>query len=251
MGAAVELINGWIWPLAAAPFIGSFLGVLVRRLPAGRDVVASRSACEACGVALPPWTMVPLLSFAALRGRCHACRAPISRLHPAIELASLAVAASAAWRVPGGPFLWTGCVLGWTLLALGWIDAQTFLLPDVLTLPLILAGLAQSWALTPDLLLDHSLAAAGAYTMLYLLAWAYRRLRGREGLGLGDAKLLAAGGAWLGIVALPWVAVAGSVFALLWALCMRARGTPLSGGLKLPFGPFIAAAIWCAWLIGP
>jgi leader peptidase (prepilin peptidase)/N-methyltransferase len=251
MGDAVELMNGWILPVAAAPFIGSFLGVVVRRLPEGRTIVRGRSCCEACGATLSPGEMVPLLSYALQRGRCRRCRAPIAPMHLAIELAALAVAVSAAIRVPGGAFLWTGCVLGWTLLTLAWIDARTFRLPDVLTLPLILGGLAQAAWLEPDRLIERAIAAAGAYTALFLMAWFYRVVRKRDGLGLGDAKLLAAGGAWLGIVALPWVVIFGSMLALGWVLVMRLRGTRVSGGLRIPFGPFLAAGIWGAWLIGP
>jgi leader peptidase (prepilin peptidase)/N-methyltransferase len=251
MGDAVELMNGWILPVVAAPFVGSFLGVLVRRLPARQTVARGRSHCEACGATLGPLEMVPLVSYALQRGRCRHCGAPIAPMHLGIELAALAVAASAAIAVPGGAFLWTGCALGWCLLTLAWIDFRTFWLPDVLTLPLILAGLAQAAWLQPDRLTERALAAAIAYTLLFLLAWSYRALRKRDGLGMGDAKLLAAGGAWLGIVALPWVVVAGSVLALLYALALRARGTKLTNTLRLPFGPFLAAGIWAAWLVGP
>jgi leader peptidase (prepilin peptidase)/N-methyltransferase len=242
MGDAVELMNGWILPVAAAPFIGSFLGVVVRRLPEGRTIVRGRSCCA---------EMIPLVSYALQRGSCRHCGAPIAPMHLAIELAALAVAVTAAARVPGGAFLWTGCVLGWTLLTLAWIDARTFRLPDVLTLPLILGGLAQAAWLEPDRLIERAIAAAGAYTALFLMAWFYRVVRKRDGLGLGDAKLLAAGGAWLGIVALPWVVIFGSMLALGWVLVMRLRGTRVSGGLRIPFGPFLAAGIWGAWLIGP
>jgi leader peptidase (prepilin peptidase)/N-methyltransferase len=248
MGAAVELINGWVWPVAAAPFIGSFLGVVVRRLPAGRGIVAGRSACEACGHTLSPLEMVPVVSFLALRGRCRACGAPIAPAHLGIELAALAVAVSAALVVQGGPFLWAGCVFGWFLLTLGWIDANTFRLPDVLTLPLIVLGLAEAAWMEPDRLTSRAIAAVAGFGALWLLATFYRLLRKREGLGLGDAKLIAAIGAWVGIAALPWVAVFGSVLALFWALGLRLRGTRITGTLRLPFGPFLAAAGWGIWL---
>jgi leader peptidase (prepilin peptidase)/N-methyltransferase len=251
MGDAVELMNGWILPVIAAPFIGSFLGVVVRRLPERRPIARGRSCCEACGATLGPAEMVPLFSYVVQRGRCRHCGAPIAPMHFWIEAAALAVAVSAAWAVPGGPFLWAGCVLGWCLLTLAWIDARTLRLPDVLTLPLILAGLLEAIWLEPEELGERALAAAAAYTVLFLLAWSYRLIRKREGLGMGDAKLLAACGAWLGLPAVPWVAVGGALLALMWAAVLRLRGTRLTAGLRIPFGPFLAAAFWVAWLIGP
>jgi leader peptidase (prepilin peptidase)/N-methyltransferase len=249
MRAMVELINGWIAPVAAGPIIGSFLGVLVRRLPEGRGVATGRSACEACGHALGPAELVPVLSYLAQRGRCRACGAQIAPMHLYIELAATAVAISAALGVPAGPFLWVSCGLGWALLTLGWIDAGSFLLPDVITLPLLLAGLAEAFFLEPERLTDRALAAALAYTALWALALAYRRLRGRDGLGLGDAKLLAAGGAWLGLAPLPYAMLAGALLGLGWAGGMRLRGVAVSATTRLPFGPFLAAGIWLAWLL--
>jgi leader peptidase (prepilin peptidase)/N-methyltransferase len=248
MGPAVELINGWIWPVLVAPAIGSFAGVLVRRLPAGRPIAAARSACESCGHTLDPLDMVPLASFLFLRGKCRYCGAPIAPMHAAIELAALAVAAIAAALLPGGPDLWITCILGWWLLTLAWIDATSFRLPDVLTLPLLLAGLAEAALFEPEELNARAIAAACAYTALWLLAYAYRRLRGREGLGLGDAKLLAAGGAWLGPWLLPNVLLLAALIALAFALLLRLRGTRLHAQLRLPFGPFLAGAIWAAWV---
>jgi leader peptidase (prepilin peptidase)/N-methyltransferase len=249
MGAAVELINGWVWPVAAAPFVGSFLGVVVRRLPEGRGIAAGRSACEACGHALSPAELVPIASFVAQRGRCRACGAAIAPMHLGIELAALAVAVSAAAVVHGGPFLWAGCVFGWSLLTLAWIDANTYRLPDVITLPLIVLGLAEAAWLQPDHLTMRAIAAAAGFTLLWVLSTSYRGLRKREGLGLGDAKLVAAIGAWVGVQALPWVAVLGSVLAMLWALGLHVRGTKLTGEFKLPFGPFLALAGWGIWLL--
>jgi leader peptidase (prepilin peptidase)/N-methyltransferase len=252
MAPLVELINGWILPVLAAPFIGSFLGVLVRRLPEGRRVAFARSACGACRHTLGPADMVPVLSFVASRGRCRHCGAPIPRFHLWIELAALAVPISAAVAespLPGGPALWAGCALGWALLALAWIDAASWRLPDVLTLPLILAGLLQTMWLEPEALFDRALAAALGYTAFLVLNLTYRRLRGRDGLGLGDAKLLAAGGAWLGVAALPGVVLAAALAALAWAAAQRLRGVTLSGESRLAFGPFLAAGIWLMWLL--
>jgi len=248
MGTWVELINGWILPVAVAPVIGSFCGVLIRRLPAGRPIATGRSACEACGHVLRPAELFPILSFLLQRGRCAACGAAIAREHLFIECAALAVAIAAALLVPGGPFLWLTCMLGWWLLTLAWIDARTYRLPDALTLPLVLAGLAEAALLEPASVTDRAAAAALGFGLFWLVGFAYRRARGREGLGLGDAKLLAAAGAWCGIAALPMIIFTAAVLALLWALFLRLRGVAVTATLRLPFGPFIAAAAWIAWL---
>jgi leader peptidase (prepilin peptidase)/N-methyltransferase len=249
MGHAVELINGWVWPVAASPFIGSFLGVVVRRLPARRGIVAGRSSCEACGHTLSPLDMIPIASFALQRGKCRHCGGAIAWQHLGIELAAVVVAASAAYFVHGGPFLWVACAFGWWLLALAWIDAETFRLPDVLTLPLIVVGLLETVLLEPERLKSRVTAVVLGYGVMWLLAQGYRMSRKREGLGMGDAKLLAALGAWTGIVALPWIAVLGSFLALVWAGGLRISGTKLTSTTRLPFGPFLAAAAWGIFLV--
>lgn len=231
-----------------SPFVGSFLGVLVRRLPEGQPVAATRSRCEACRRTLTPLELVPIASYLALRGRCRGCGAPIAPMHLGIELAAVAIAGSAA-GVAGGSLLWAGCVLGWALLALAWIDWTEFWLPDALTLPLVVAGLAATWLLTPWATSDHAAAAALGYALFRLVAFAYRRLRGIEGLGHGDAKLLAAGGAWLGLAALPIVILGAAVIGLLGAGALRLAGRRLAGTTAIPFGPPLALAIWLAWLL--
>jgi leader peptidase (prepilin peptidase)/N-methyltransferase len=238
-------------PLIVAPFIGSFLGVLIRGLPAGRPVVARRSACESCGHVLGPGEMVPIVSFVAQRGRCRHCGAQIAPMHLAVELAALGVAAWALTALPDASTLWAGCALGWTLLALGWIDWQHMILPDVLTLPLVLMGLAATWLLDPDAIADHACAAVLGYLAFRALEIGYRRLRGRDGLGQGDAKLLAAAGAWVGLGALPMVIFGGAVAGLGAALLLRLRGARVGAGTALPFGPPLALALWVVWLYGP
>lgn len=234
-----------VTPLLAAPFVGSVLGVLIRRLPAGRPVVLARSACEGCGAALQPQDLVPLLSYAALRGRCRRCRQPIGWFHPAVELAALAVA---AWAWLANPDeVWANCVLGWGLLALAWIDWSHMRLPDVLTLPLIPAGLMVAWQVDAEAAFDHASAAAAAYILFRTVAWAYRWARGREGLGQGDAKLLAVAGAWVGFAGLPEVLLTGGLIGLALAIFDWRRAT---SGAPLPFGPALALAIWVTRLYG-
>jgi leader peptidase (prepilin peptidase) / N-methyltransferase len=241
-----------LWPLLAAPFVGSFLGVLINRLPNGTPVAMARSACPNCGTSLGPIDLVPLLSYALLRGHCRHCAKPIGLFHPAVELAALAVAimAVAIMAVAADPDpsrVWASCALGWTLLTLAWIDWIAFLLPDVLTLPLLLAGLVLTWLWDPDALLDHSLAAAAAYLAFQGIALAYRRLRGFDGLGGGDSKLIAAAGAWCGLAMLPLIVLASALIGLLAALGLALAGRTVTSTTRIPFGPCIALAFWLVW----
>ena len=233
-----------------APFVGSFLGVLVRRLPRGLPVALDRSRCEACGQALAARDLVPVLSYALLRGRCRMCRAAIDPAHLAIELAAVLVAVVAALVMADPLRLWLSCVLGWWLLALAWVDWDHMRLPDALTLPLLLAGLGATWLLDPDAAPEHAAAAALGYMAFRGLAAAYRRLRGRSGLGLGDAKLLAAAGAWLGLQALPQVVLGAALLGLGMAAALALRGRPVGAATALPFGPALCAATWAVWLGG-
>lgn len=240
----------WLWPILVAPLIGSFMGVLIRRLPAGDPVVFSRSACPNCGVRLAGREMIPFIGFALLGGRCRHCRAPIGLFHPAVELAALGVA---MWAVVADPYfgrVWADCGLGWTLLTLAWIDCENFLLPDVLTLPLMVAGLSLTWLVVPEALTNHCVAAAFGYLSFQALAIGYRRLRGREGLGGGDAKLIGAAGAWCGVALLPLVVMGSAVAGLLAALGLALTGRRVTSRTPIPLGPCIALAFWLAWLYG-
>jgi leader peptidase (prepilin peptidase) / N-methyltransferase len=220
------------------------------RLPAAEPVMWSRSACARCGTRLNGLDLIPLASFVFLRGRCRHCGHPIGLLHPLIELAAVAVAIWAALANPNPAHIWADCALGWTLLALAWTDWTSLVLPDVLTLPLLLAGLLLTFALQPEDLVDHCLAAVVAYLTFQALSLTYRRLRGREGLGGGDAKLLAAAGAWCGLEALPFVVLGSALAGLLAALALALAGRPVTSRTQIPFGPCIALAFWLAWLHG-
>jgi leader peptidase (prepilin peptidase)/N-methyltransferase len=235
--------------LLAAPFVGSFLGVIVRRLPDGRPVARSRSHCEWCGATLGARDLVPLYSWLATRGRCRHCGHPLGGFYPGIELAALTVALAAV-AVDGGEGIWLDCLLGWWLLALAWIDIRRWVLPDVLTLPLVIAGLAAAAAFDRERLTERALGAAIGYLSLRLVALIYRGLRGREGLGGGDAKLLAASGAWVGAAALPQLVLIAATSALAAAACLRLVGIRLGARSALPFGPFLAFATWLIWLFG-
>ncbi len=236
--------------LVAAPFVGSFLGLLVVRLPVGENVVLGRSRCRRCGTALGPLDLVPLLSWVASGGRCRHCQAALGWFHPGIEAAALGVALWSVLVVPGW-LAWASAGLGWTLLALAAIDHRHMIVPDALSLPLIPAGLAVA-ALTPAGGSVHHLAgvAAGAAS-LGAVAWAYQRVTGREGLGLGDVKLFAAAGAWVGWQGLPSVLLIGAATGLAAALLLaRAKGPP-GPREPVPFGPYLALGLWITWLYGP
>jgi leader peptidase (prepilin peptidase)/N-methyltransferase len=236
--------------MLAAPFIGSFLGALAVRIPEGRPVLWARSQCETCGHILSARELVPLASFIWLRGRCATCRAPIGVFPLVMELAAVAVVVWAALQTSGPVFVAT-CVFGWTLLLLAVIDWRVLLLPDVLTFPLIAFGLIASFALPLGPWRDHVIGAVAGFASLALVAWLYRRLRQREGLGLGDAKLSAAIGAWVGWQGLPTMLLWGSMLGLLFAIALTLRGMRLRLSDRLPFGVFLAAGGWLVWLYGP
>lgn len=238
----------WWFAVLAAPFAGSVAGVLIRRMPRETPDLWGRSACEACGHTLSPLELVPLVSFALQRGRCRACGARIAPAHLAAELAATAIAATAALLGIDGITLWEGCALGWTLLTLAWLDWENFWLPDVLTLPLILAGLGVAWLDAPWEIGGHALGAIIGYAGFRALGLLYRLIRGRDGLGEGDAKLLAAGGAWLGWQALAHTLLLAALLGIGLALLARWRGAALQAATPLPFGSALAAAIWALWL---
>lgn len=238
----------WLLPLMVAPFVGSLLGVLIERLPAGRPVAMSRSSCNTCGRILGPAEMVPVLSYVALRGRCRGCSAPIGRNHLIVEAAAAAVAVWVLAVQDDPAVAWADCALGWTLLTLAWIDLRHQRLPDVLTLPLLMAGLTATWWLEPWGILGHALGAVIGYAAFWLVAAGYRAWRGRDGLGPGDAKLLAAAGAWVGWDQLNQVVLLGVVVTLGLAL-WQFRGR-FHGSLGVPFGPGLALGLWIMRLHG-
>jgi leader peptidase (prepilin peptidase)/N-methyltransferase len=240
----------WLPPLLLAPFVGSFLGVLIRDLPARRMTAIRRSACETCGHRLGLAELFPIVSFLLQRGRCRHCGERIAGRHLAVELGAVGVAVWAASVLGDAATLWAGCLLGWILLALGWIDWEHMRLPDSLTLPLLLVGLAATWALEPDALTDHAIAAVAGYAAFRLLEFGYRALRGRDGLGQGDAKLAAAAGGWAGLAALPIIVFGAALMGLCIALAAQLRGQRVGPATALPFGPALALALWVVWLYG-
>jgi leader peptidase (prepilin peptidase)/N-methyltransferase len=226
--------------------VGSFITAVVARADAGfAGLLTGRSRCPHCGQELAPADLVPLLSWAALRGRCRHCRAGISPAYPLTELGAAAIGLLSGMLL-ALPSAVIAALLGWWLLAMALIDLASFRLPDATTLPLIPAGLLLAWRSAELGLLmpspfEAALAAALGWAVLAGLRWFYARVRGREGLGLGDAKLCAGAGAWLGLTAMPWLLLTGALAGLLLALAVHRS---LRGDLAIPFGPPLALAFW-------
>ena len=206
-----------------------------------------RSACDACGATLHARDLVPVLSAVALRGRCRACGARIDPVHWQIEAAGAAIGA-AAGLVVAGPEAVAGAVFGWLLLALAALDLRHWWLPDRLTAMLALTGLASGAAGVIPPLAERAIGGTAGFASLWLIAAAYRRLRGREGMGGGDPKLFGAIGLWLGWRMLPGVLLLASVIGLGWVLWQAARGRRPAATDAVPFGVLLALAAYPGWL---
>lgn len=244
----------WFLALAlggAGLLAGSFLGLVSLRLPEGEGIVGGRSHCRGCDRPLGPWRLVPLLSYAVSRGRCAACGAAIPIRYPAMESACAAIGLCAALTQPSIAAALLTALLGWQLLLIAVVDGEHFWLPDQLTLPLLGTGILAAAALD-RLSVVHSLTgAAVGFAGLWLVAHAYRHVRGRDGLGGGDPFLLAAAGAWNGWIGLPSVLLWSALGGLSVVAARLLTGGRISGSDRLPFGVFLALGIWLTWLLGP
>ena len=236
--------------IVCAPFIGSFLGCVADRLPQHRPVITGRSSCDSCGAWLTPGDLIPLVSWLRRSGKCGHCRRSISAYYPLVELAALAAAASAV-AFSGGTILWAGLFLASGLLTLAAMDARHMVLADSIMVILIMAGLLVAVRLSRLPLGDHLIGAISGYAVLSLIASLYRWVRSRDGLGDGDPKLLAVGGAWLGWQGLPSVILWSVLLALPVVLAIGLGGRRVAGDVKLPFGTFLCAGIWLTWILGP
>lgn len=261
---AIVLLWGACW--------GSFLNVVIYRLPAGMSVVQPPSHCPACQAPIRPWQNIPLLSWASLGGRCAKCKMPISLRYPAVEAvtACLALAVALPWLTGWlqgdlalaeavGGLLLEHCLL-FALVAIALIDADTFMVPDSLSLPMPLLGIAVAFWLGDARGVSWQQAAAGALAGgggLLAVQLGYAALTGREGLGTGDVKLMAGLGAWLGVSALPIVLLAAAIQGLFFAVglslaqrerLVQERGLASIRHLALPFGPFLVLA-GLQWLL--
>ena len=254
--------------------VGSFLNVLIHRLPIMlerswrqeyQDYFAEgdnppaqtepynlflpRSACPHCGHQITALENIPLLSWLFLKGRCSSCQHPISARYPLVELLCALASVSVAFYYPPGWALAGALLLTWILLALTFIDFDKLLLPDQLTLPLLWVGLVLNLSHQFVPLADAVIGAIAGYMVLWSIYWAFKLLTGKEGMGYGDFKLLAALGAWLGWQSLPLILILSScVGAILGITLVVMRRHQQSK--PMPFGPYLAIAGWIALLWG-
>ena len=233
---------------AAGLVAGSFLATALIRWPKGESVAGGRSRCDRCAAPLGAWELVPLLSFAVQRGRCRRCGGRIDPRHPAVETAAAAMGLVALAAHPL-PLALVTALLGWWLLLVAMLDLEHQWLPDRLTLPLIPLGLAAAWAGFGPPLAERAAGAAVGWAVLVLIAWLYRRSRGRDGMGGGDPKLLAALGAWVGAWQLPLILLGAGLIGLAAVLAMRLRGEAVSATSRMPLGTLLVLAAWPVWLL--
>jgi len=248
-----------VWHLPPAPLtaaalalgliLGSFLNVVIHRLPLGLSVVRPRSRCPRCQTPIAPWDNIPVLSFLFLRGRCRHCRASISPRYPLVEILGAACVWLAACTSASPAAAALRAVLLLALLAVAWIDFDHHIIPDVISLPGIVLGLAFS----PAIGVSRTDALAGAAVgagALYLAGFSYRLLRGASGMGLGDVKLGGMLGAFLGWKGALLTIILGSFLGSLAGigLMLARKGT---GRTALPFGSFLAPAGAVVLLFGP
>jgi len=252
--------------------VGSFLNVVIHRLPKmmERDWQAQcaelrgetvpeesnaenlwrpRSRCPHCGHQITALENIPVLSYLWLRGRCSGCKAGISLRYPAVELLTAVLSGIAAWKFGPGVPAFGAIGLIWALIALAFIDADTQLLPDDITLPLLWLGLLLNLFGTYTSLHDAVIGAMAGYLALWSVYWLFKLVTGKEGMGYGDFKLLAALGAWMGWQMLPVIillsSVVGAVLGIaLMVLARHGRGQPM------PFGPSLAGAGVLALFVG-
>ena len=229
--------------------VGSFLNVVIYRLPREKSLVRPRSACPACGALIRWFDNIPVLSWLALRGRCRSCSAPISVRYPLVEVAAGAFAVLALWRWGISLVAVEVVIFAWISLVLGLIDLDFQILPDVLTYPSILLGFTASWFGGYTWWLDSGLGAVIGAALPIMVIVLYRLLRGIEGMGWGDVKYLAAIGSVVGLQGVLGVLVVAATLgaAVGIGLILSGRG---SGKTALPFGTFLAIAV-IFWLYAP
>ena len=256
--------------------IGSFLNVVIYRLPkmmqresdnyvaseSGKtlphterfNLMVPRSACPQCGHQIMALENIPILSYLFIGGKCTKCKAPISIRYPLIELITGTLSAALIWHFGSGIAGLGSLVFCWLLIAMTMIDADTQLLPDDLTLPLLWCGLLINLPGTFATLPDAVIGAVAGYMALWLVYWAFKLTTGKEGMGYGDFKLLAALGAWMGWTMLPAIILISSVVGAIVGIVMI-MAKNLGRDTPLPFGPYLAAAglvtlIWGKQLTG-
>lgn len=251
--------------------VGSFLNVVIYRIPkmmqresdnyvaqeSGKEpphqdrfnLMVPRSSCPCCGHQITALENIPVISYIALGGKCRKCKARISPRYPAIELLTAALSGLLAWTFGSGAAGMATLLFAWLLIAMTFIDFDTQLLPDDLTYPLLWAGLIININGTFVPLQDAVIGAAAGYLVLWAVYWLFKLVTGKEGMGYGDFKLLAALGAWLGWTMLPTIILLSSIVGAIVGISLivfakRERSNPI------PFGPYLAAAGMIAMLYG-
>jgi leader peptidase (prepilin peptidase) / N-methyltransferase len=253
--------------------IGSFLNVVIHRLPkmmenqwaaevaefkgetpaqeAIFNLMLPRSRCPKCAHQIQWYENIPVLSYLFLRGKCSACKTPISLRYPAIELVMGALFFYCIWRWGLTPTGLAWCGFSAALLTLSMIDWDTTLLPDDITLPLLWAGLLLAALKITNVTLESSIwGAAAGYFSLWLIYWVFKLITGKEGMGYGDFKLFAALGAWFGWQALIPIILIASVIGATIGIALKFSSQLREGGY-VPFGPFLGLAGFSALFFGP
>ena len=253
-------------------FVGSFLNVVIHRLPRMMEqewhlqaaelrgespppaerynLAIPRSSCPHCGHAISALENIPLISYLALRGRCGHCKAPIAFRYPVVELCAGVIAGYTAMHFGATIALAAALIFVWAMIALTCIDLDTQLLPDQITLPLLWLGLAFNLGGTFVPLADAVIGAMAGYLALWSVFWLFKLATGKEGMGYGDFKLLAAIGAWLGWEMLPLVILLSSLVGAVVGIALIAF-TRHGRSVPIPFGPYLAAAGVIALFWGP
>lgn len=251
--------------------VGSFLNVVILRLPRMMEIAWKKecreilelpeepaerisllyppSRCPSCGAGIRPWQNVPVVSWLLLRGKCAGCSTPISVQYPLVEAATGLLSALCAWHFGWGPQLAAALLLTWALVTLTVIDLRTMLLPDSITLPLLWLGLLLSLVPVFTDMRSALIGAMAGYLSLWLVFHLFKLVTGKEGMGYGDFKLLAALGAWLGWQSLPMIVLLSSVVGAVVGIGLIAFRR-LGREMPIPFGPYLAAAGWLAMVYG-
>lgn len=246
----------WFNILVSSAFgliVGSFLNVVIFRVPRNLSIVRPASRCIECSASIPWWGNIPLLSYLLLRGKCYSCSQPISLRYPVVEFITALLFVTDGLRFGWDPALllfhdWPFLAL---LVAITFIDLEHRIIPDSMSIGGLVLGLCTFW-LVPDFSLLETLGGAAlGYLFFYLLAWTYERMRGKMGLGGGDIKLLAMIGAFLGprgvIFTVAVSSLMGSVVGLLWASVLRKKDMMQ---FAIPYGPFLVVATLLYYFLG-
>ena len=273
----LEIFNQFAWLLPVVLLmlgllVGSFLNVVIYRLPLmmesrwRRDccelleveqekepvrltLAAPDSHCPSCGTAIKPWQNIPVISYLFLGGKCAACGVHISLRYPTIELLTGLLTLALALNYTLSPALLGAVFFTWSLIALTMIDVDHKLLPDDITLPLLWLGLLFNLDNTYVELADAVMGAMLGYLFLWSVYWLFKLVTGKEGMGYGDFKLLAALGAWMGWQALPMIILLSSLVGAVCGIALmliKGRGREI----PIPFGPYLAAAGWISLMWG-